>query len=226
MKGSLSEGRLEVCVFTLKRFRRYVTSEVNYACIFPLAWEILRNYERLYGRLRDEKGRELGRETREETAKIAHQRSSVREIPRRQIMDILPGRKDYYLRMTAISFAVMCTRRLMTGFFVAKNADFLLLVALLMTLPIFRRIGEATGDKIRPSAVPRSNGSMDRKRLSHARLERLHDWFKTWEFNGDSWVGKGTRLIRSHQFGENFVNRQRMTQDMNNGMLHSWPIAL
>jgi len=55
-------------------------------------------------------------------------------------MDILPGRKDYYLRMMAISFAVMCTRRLMTGFFVAKNADFLLLVALLMALPIFRRI--------------------------------------------------------------------------------------
>lgn len=31
-------------------------------------------------------------------------------------------------------------RRLMTGFFVAKNADFLLHVALLMTLPIFRGI--------------------------------------------------------------------------------------
>jgi len=76
----------------------------------------------------------------EEAAKVAHH--AVRyEIPRRQIMDILPGRKDYYLRMMAISFAVMCTRRLMTGFFVAKNADFLLLVALLMALPIFRRIG-------------------------------------------------------------------------------------
>lgn len=44
----------------------------------------------------------------EEAAKVAHH--AVRyKIPRRQIMDILPGRKDYYLRMTAISFAVMCT---------------------------------------------------------------------------------------------------------------------
>jgi len=72
----------------------------------------------------------------------------------------------------------------------------------------------------------RGKQSMDRTRLSHARLERLHDWFKTWEFSGDSWLGKRTRLIWSHQFGRNFVNRQRVTQDMNNGMLHSWPIAL
>jgi len=120
-------------------------------------------------------------------------------------MDILPGRKDYYLRMTAISFAVMCTRRQPDdGFFVAKNADFLLLVALLMTLPIFRRIGkwETKSDAV-------VEWLMDRRRLSHARLERLHDWFKTWEFNGDSWLGKGTRLIRSHQFGGNFVNSER-----------------
>lgn len=86
-------------------------------------------------------------------------------------MDILPGRKDYYLRMTAISFAVMCTRRLMTGFFVAKNADFLLLIALLMTLPIFRRIGKRE-TKSDGAAV---EWSTDRRRLSHARLERLHD---------------------------------------------------
>lgn len=44
----------------------------------------------------------------EEAAKVA-QHAVRYEIPRRQIMDILPGRKDYYLRMTAISFAVMCT---------------------------------------------------------------------------------------------------------------------
>lgn len=68
--------------------------------------------------LRREDGREMAderRETRrheeeeeEEVAKVA-QHAVRYKTPRRQIMDILPERRDYYLRMTAISFAVMCT---------------------------------------------------------------------------------------------------------------------
>jgi len=69
------------------------------------------------------RGKEGGRREREEAAKVAHH--AVRyKIPRRQIMDILPGRKDYYLRMTAISFAVMCTVLPDDGFFRRQERGF------------------------------------------------------------------------------------------------------
>jgi len=98
-------------------------------------------------------------------------------------------------------------RRLMTGFFVAKNADFLLLVALLMTVNFSRN---RRNDEIRRRDIAiMIAGEGCRRRLSHARLERLHDWFKTWEFNGDSRLAQGnTADLRTHQFGGNFVNRQ------------------
>lgn len=147
-----------MCSLPEKRLRN-VTSEVNYACVFPGR---VRNFAKYSTAVLATRETGVRRETgdEEETAKIAHH--AVRyEIPRRQIMDILPGRKDYYLRMTAISFAVMCTRRLMTGFFVAKNADFLLLVALLlMALPISRRIGGNGGTKF-DAAVGQFEGSKE-----------------------------------------------------------------
>lgn len=74
-------------------------------------------------------------------------------------------------------------RRLMTGFFVARNADFLLLVvALLMTPAIFRLRSRQPNDRQKFDETTAPRGSIDRKScdrssgaVAHARSERAHD---------------------------------------------------
>lgn len=130
------------------------------------------NYEALYARLHDENGREMGRETREETAKIARQRSSVRNTTSANNGYIawaerllLANDGNFFRGYVYPSPDDGLFRRQERGFPVARRA--------INDITYFSK-NRGNNGRQNPT-VPRSNESMDRKRLSHARLERLHD---------------------------------------------------